>query len=257
MRERVFIWLVVFGMMVSPCLAGDIMLYSWDQEVSGTAHGRDSGTGASVNGSLREDSNREMGFRFYTKFLGRKFEIGYFTMDNRSVLDATGAFSFNGTDFNVGLPINFQLDANVFEFFPRWSIVSKDGSSLDLLFGIKLFDMQAEVTGTNQATGLAITEELDEMVPVPQIGFHFRIGELKKGLRFEGIYKTLDIKVSDVDVKLQDIQFFAAYRTSEDFDVIVGWRKISNDFTVDEGAADEAGVDIENDGIFFGGRLNF
>ena len=254
MRE-VLTCLVLVGLLASTAMAGDIMLYSWDQEISGTARG--SSGGATVSGSLREDSNREVGARFYTKFLGRKFEIGYFTMDNDTVIDATGAFSFNGRDYNVGLPINFDLDANVFEFFPRWSIISKDGSSLDFIFGLKLMDMQATVAGTEAGTGTTISEEIDEMVPVPQIGIHFRIGELKKGLRFEGIYKTLDIGIGDVDVKLLDAQFFAAYRTSQDFDFVVGWRKISNDFVVDEGKADEAGIDIENDGIFFGGRLNF
>jgi len=236
--------------------AGDIMIYTWDQELSGSAHGRDSGTNARASGTLRDDDNRETGFRFYTKLFGKKFEIGYFTMDNVTTIDADVNFSFEGTDFDVSQDIFFQMDAKVFEFFPRFNLFNKDGSSLDFIFGVKVFDLSAKVTGTDLLAA-TVQEELDETVPVPQVGLHVRVGELKKGLRFEGTFKTLDLEVSGVDVKMTDLQAFMAYRTGQDFDVVLGYRKISNRFIKDEGTADEAGVDIDNAGLFIGGKFNF
>jgi len=239
--------------------ASDFSFYMWDQEISGTAMGQDSsvpGSTTRVEATLANESNNEKGFRLITKFLGLPTEFGYSTMSNSTSLNADGTFNFNGKEFDFNLPMDYEQDATIFEFFPRIPVFSNDKIGINLLFGVKYMDFRAEINGTEAGGGL-ITEALDEGIPIPQIGARFFIGSLKKGLRIELMAKHLDIEVSGTNVKSLDAEVIAYFKTVGGIDFFMGWRMMDQTIIVDEDQATEAGVAIKNSGLMYGGRIRF
>ena len=192
-----------------------------------------------------------------TKFLGFPTEFGYTSMANSTSLDADGTFSFGGKEFDFSQPMNYVQDVNIYEFFPRIPIFSNDKVGINLLFGVKYMDFKAEVSGAESGSGIAISEALDEDVPIPQIGARFFIGSLKQGLRIELMAKYLDVEISGVKVKSLDAEAIAYVKTIGGIDGFFGWRLMEQTIITDENQDNEAGLDIKNSGIVFGGRIRF
>lgn len=226
--------------------AGDLELYTWRQELSGTVSGTDSGlTGT---GMVHDNESSEFGIRTSVKLLGREFELGYVTLENTATVD--GTFEFAGVSFSGTSGLN--IDATMYEFFPKMTLGEMDENSFKFIFGLKVMDYSA--TAFN--TGLGVSSSLDETIPIPQIGVRL-VGQLGKKARLDFTYKWLDVNISSVDVKVIDVQVDLAIRLQKGGDAVIGWRKFDYEITSDGGTANEARVDLEHSGPYVGWRMTF
>ena len=249
----------VFLLTVRTVAASDFSFYMWDQTVSGKAFGQDSsipGVITKVDATLEKDRNNEKGFRLVSTFIGGPTEFGYTTISNATALNADGSFYFNGKEYDFTQPLNYKQSSKMYEFFPRIPLFSTGPIGLNLLIGIKALDIQAQVSGTD-GTANPITEEIDEFIPVPQIGVRCFLGNIKKGLRVELMVKYIKGELSGTAVDVLDLEAVAYVKGKGGMDFFVGWKSMDLEVILDEDTAQEAGVELKNSGIMYGGRIRF
>jgi len=260
-RTAIFTFVVlILALSVTTVVASDFSFYMWDQEISGTVFGQDTsvpGVSSRVEASIVEDTNKDKGFRFVSTFLGLHTEFGYNTLENSTTLDGSGTFTFGGEEFDLDLAdADYDQNVKVYEFFPRLPLFSKDKFGLNLLLGVKYMQFEGTVSGTALGGG-STSHALDDNILLPQIGIRCFIGSLKKGLRVELMAKYLDVEIGGINAKALDAEAIAYVTTPTGIDLFFGWRMMDQNIVDNEGKSTEAGVEIKNSGLLYGGRIRF
>ncbi len=217
--------------------------YWWSEELSGSVSGNVSG--ATGDGTLADDDSDRIGFEFSTSVLGG-LQVGYLPLSHTTVV--SGTFSFNGTTFPSGGTLDYDLD--IMELFKKFRVGKIGGNKFSFLAGVKWLQIDATISdGINTST-------FDEDVPLPQIGFSTQLS-LGRGMKLEGEFKIFDLEVNDVDAKFYDYKIGVSYHTEGNLDMVAGYRKLSIDATDNPGTSDEATLDIDHAGPYFGVRIVF
>lgn len=223
----------------------------WNQELGGGLGATSSGISGSAD--IVEDGQRESSFFFR----GMMFDLEYTPLNNGNVLNGTGTFDFAGETFQFDQ--NARLDAKIgmFDVFFRKRIFSGVGQTFHLLLGAKIAQTEFIVSADDPLSpGTRLVERVDETIPIPQIGIATS-HKLGPKLRFNGLFKWLDVNIQDVEVKVTDLQYGVGWVTATGFSLDVGYRQFKMEAAYDQGSAEAAYVNLDYSGPYIGATYRF
>jgi outer membrane protein len=235
--------LLVFGISCVSYSAGiELAIGGWDQSPSGDFSYK------SAAATDKLDLETDLGFQDKTEFMGRvKIDMpsiipNVYIMATPMSFDGTGTkavnFTFGDRTFDSSSAITSKLDMDQYDIALYYSVpfletATIDTLNIDLGLNVKVIEFDAQVTGIDNATGLAVTEAKSVTLPVPVIyagiqvnptdkfaiegeargiaysGNHYYdfIGRVKYQvfgpLFIAGGYRVQDIKIDEEDIRAE------------------------------------------------------
>lgn len=165
--------------------------------------------------------------------------------------DGTLTANFGG--IVLGTPVESDLDLSIHRAILTFDLLPIPWVELGLGLGVSALDIQARV----EDTGTSTVEEIDEMVPVPELAARLAVEFWR--VRVEALVGGMSYNAGGDAARYLDGDLSARVRLGGlgpvDGWLTAGYRLISIDAEFEDGA-DDIEVDTTFDGVYFGLRLS-
>jgi hypothetical protein len=200
---------------------------------------------------------RFMEFRSVLK-AGRKhkFRISHVNFNYSEQTLVTREISFGGVTFPVTVPVNADLEWDLWRFGWEWDFVAGDRGVFGMITELK----QNHLTADLSAPGFG-TESTDVTAPIVNLGViarvyphrTFSITAEYTGFKVFGIVRTLTDRIAeDLEAKMSDFDIYGTVNFGRHVGAQVGYRNLNSEYSVEE---DEG--DLSMKGFYFGGLVRF
>ncbi len=237
---------------VSPVLAeGDgklsVAAGTWLQEIDGSVKVTELGlAGDTINlqSTLGLDDDSPVCLSFtYKGGPNYKIKLNYASMENEGRKQMTQTIDYKGVTYDADTILTSSIKTTLIDIDYHRYLKETDTGKVSLLFGIRMFDFEASITG--EVVNVATTRAESFDVPVPVIGLA-GYTQFNEKIKFYGQFGWLEVDSGDDRGAVTDLDLGLIYKLQDDLKVSVGYRAL--DLEADSG---DDHAEIEFSGVKF------
>ena len=241
--KRVITGITILGTLsMADVIGGELNLGFYNHSPSGYAQYQ--GDKVDLENDLKWESEGDVFVKAYLEHplpILPNIKLGYTSFGHNGSGKVKNSFQFGGKQFNINTDIDSSLDLKMYDLTLYYEILD-NWLNLDLGVNIKYMDGTLTVKGSNIVTKQLIDESSDFQVPIPMLYAKARFDipttdislqaegnyvsydgntlyDAEVGLRYtfllglglEAGYKTMKLKLDDVDDLTMDSDFSGAY----------------------------------------------
>jgi outer membrane protein len=241
--KRTFALLSVISTLgLADIVGGELNLGYYNHAPSGTAQYQ--GDTVDIEQDLKWESQGDIFVKAYLEHplpVIPNIKVGYSTFGHDGSGSVNSAFEFGGRTFDFNTDIDTTFDLKMYDLTLYYEILD-NWVNADIGVNVKYIDGEISVNGTDKITGSLINESTTFQVPIPMLYAKVRLDvpatdlsfqaegnyvsydgntlydaeigaryTLALGLGFEAGYKTMKLKINDIDDLSMDSDFSGAY----------------------------------------------
>jgi hypothetical protein len=185
-----------------------------------------------------------------------KFRIAHVAFDYAGQTTLERSISFGGITFPITVPVNAEMNWDLWRFGYEWDFVAADRGLLGVITELN----QNHLTADLSAPGFR-DQETDVTAPIISLGLIARVYPHRTlsvtaeytGFKVFGVVRTLTDRIAeDLEANMSDFDLYGTINFGRHAGAQFGYRSVTAEYSVEE---DEG--DLEMKGFYFGGIVRF
>ena len=242
MKKTLALIAVISTVGVADIIGGELNVGYYNHLPSGSLQYQ--GTNIDIEDDLKWENEGDIFVKAYLEHplpIIPNIKVGYTTFGHEGAGSVDNSFRFGGTTFNLNTDIDTKFDLEMYDFALYYEILD-NWVNVDVGLNVKYIDGEIAVKGRDKTTGKLINESTDFQLPIPMVYAKVRLDvpttdlsfqaegnyisydgntfydaevgaryTLALGLGIEAGYKTMKLKLDDIDDLYMDSDFSGAY----------------------------------------------
>jgi hypothetical protein len=181
-----------------------------------------------------------------------KFRFEYTPISYEAQRTVPVSFVFNGQRFNIGVPVNTDLEWKAYRFGYEWDFLYKDRGFAGVVLEVKYTDVNA----TLDSPVVGVAQFTEARAPIPAIGFIGR-GYVAPNISITGEFSFFKLpekalETDDYSAKFYDLDIYGTVNFTDHFGAQLGYRSFDVFYKVEQ----DTGT-LKLKGWYFGGVGRF